>query len=488
MLSLSSLDVASRARQAAEADLARAQYEEAKSRAFMEWFQYALALGHPLVNGGRDLTVEELFELSSGSVQDLFHDRPEAEAAVRFTLGNSYLLLGEDDLALRELRTAYRLQEATLDTEPEHFDLMRTLTGLVQASRRTGRDAEAERYVRESLEKSRGILTSWRPEMGEDLGLLFQAANGESKDPERELQALENLLSEFPSGDSAESLALSRLVVQAALLGSAGPAAIERLEAVAAEQLGESHPRFLLFEWFLAVLWVESSHADPEAGLAVSRRLGERAGVVLSREHWLSIDARRLEGLAYAGLWSGSRSAEDLARAEEAVLEAHHRVARLDHAPSFRLREAAAGPASLSALLETDEARGAWIEASWRRWLDGERRQAWWPATHPGLSEAFRSAALARLEAAEEPEALEMRAYALARQGAHGKSLGVLDVLRDEKGGEESPLARAFRALDLAGLGREAEARELFLGLREEEPVSLELRGLLAELAGILTP
>ena len=68
----------------------------------------------------------------------------------------------------------------------------------------------------------------------------------------------------------------------------------------------------------IGTLWVTKAAKTEKAYFSSHLRAGKEA----------ELRAALVEGLAQAGLWKESRSIEDLARAEEAILEATRRVAR----------------------------------------------------------------------------------------------------------------------------------------------------------------
>ena len=476
------------ARLAAERDLHEAQYQSGKAQAFVDYFEFALSVGHPMVSGRSDLSVRELFEQSTSILHELFPDRPEAEAAVRFIMGQSYLLLGEDDLALDELRRAYRLQEALLGSDSEHFDLMRTLMGLVQVTRRLGREAEEGRYVDLSLEKSKGILATWRPDLSDEVAILFEAALGRSDDPDQELVALHEILAAFPKRRSVEADALGRLVVQAALLGSAGPSALNELEARAEQLLGPENFRFLTFEWLLAAFHLGADPPRFEETLRIATRLEENAARLLSADHWLALEALRLEGIALAERWRSSHDAADLAAAEEHLLRAFEAVELRAGEKSLRLREVQSGLAQLCAILGEGEDLSTWLEESWRLWQaePAPVRNSWWPASRPGLADRVRLEAQRVLGTGDGRDVSRHLGYAEARLRRYQRCLDQLDRVRSAAGSEDA-VSEAFRALALYGLHREEEARRILAGLRDRVDAGpSELRSLIRELSALL--
>ena len=448
-------------------ELAESRYQTEKAEAFNESFADALGHGEP----GRELPIDERLLRSSDRASVLFRGRPEAEAAVRFTLGEGFLLLGEDLRALEEFREAYRLQESVLDTEPEHYDLMRTLMRLVESARRAGHEEESKGYVRESLEKSRRILEA-TPELRGELECLFRASAGEEQARERELRALRTVLASFPEWRTAESKAFSRLVVEAVLNGSTGTDGVEELRALFASRYPPGSARELVLDWQIAQLYLQPRHLAPGESLRIARDVEERASSTFSPDHWLALDALRLRGLALAERWKVTRATSDLVQAEDLLHAACDRVAAIRGHRSHRQLQTALAFRALWEQLGDEGSRRAWLEASWTGWAADPRPRGWWPCSRPSLPDDARELALEVLPAGPDPVADVQRGHALAHLGLHERALAVLDPYR----ADATPLVTALRALCLAGLGRRSEASALrsTLGTRTDEGSEVE--------------
>ncbi len=474
-VALWSLSRVSEERDHTRRELTEARYQAEKAEAFIDFFDAALSRG----GAGANLSLQERLERSSARTQDLFVERPEAEAAVRFTLAESYLLLGEDELALNEFRMAYHLQESALDTDPEHFDLMRTLMRLVETTRRVGLEEEADGYVRASLAKSRRILAVI-PELELELTTLFEAAAGASQDAGRELEALRTVCAAIPGESSALSKALLRLVVEAVLNGSAGLPAVEILAPVAQSRIRLGSARSLVLEWQLAQLFLLPRFLDPDRALRTATELAEKVLQTLDHDHWLALDAQRLRGLAHAERWRATRNEADLASAEDLLMSACDRVAVIDGPRSYRVIQTGLGLRALVDQLGDDATRRAWLEASWARSKSGagSNSNGWWPCSRPALPDGFRDLALDVLGDAGDPMPQRLRGYALARRGLYDQALQAFSAAGDQ----DDALTKAFRALSLAGLGRESEARALRESLGESGKSWGELKELLDQL------
>ncbi len=471
----------------AELEIAEARYQAEKGSAFVEFTEYALALGMP-GRDGADLDVLQVYEHASPEIAALFPGRPAAEAAVRFTLGRAFLLLGQDQLALRELEDAHRIRTALLP--PDHVDRFATLSALIQATRRLKRTEAEQRYVREALDLAERIVALRNPGLAQDVMLLRQVAEGQASDEVDELEALDRILAAFGAQETRdEAEILGPLVVEAALVSSAGGEYFVRLEAKARALLGTQDVRYLTLLWKFARYLADSPDADPDQALSYARDLEERATKALGPAHWMAVDARRLEGLALARRWKRARDPADLERAERLLASAVESAGPPSTSSSLRLAEARRARAPLCALLgETDLA--PWIAGAWDLWrrtpLEERAAPAFWPAAAPDLPVEARTLTLELLrEETEDADVLRQRAFALCRLGRFAESEAALDRAR-ELGGEDAT-SLLFRALALAGRGRMPEARAAYreaLARLEDEPVrSSELRAQFEETA-----
>lgn len=86
---------------------------------------------------GREATVRQVLDLASAAITDRFPDMPLVEASVRSTLGQTYVALGEYDLAEPHYRRALALRSTTLGTADETTLISRSdLVTLYQAQRK----------------------------------------------------------------------------------------------------------------------------------------------------------------------------------------------------------------------------------------------------------------------------------------------------------------------------------------------------------------
>jgi serine/threonine protein kinase/tetratricopeptide (TPR) repeat protein len=183
-----------------------AQTEAAISRAVAEFINRdLLAPASPLNEPDRNLTVREALDRASERIDGRFEQQPLVEAAVRHTLGTSYLTLGEYGHAERHLQRAVQVRRSLLGAEheqtlasmtnlataffgqgrytdaeqlnqklldvrqrvlgPEHRDTLISMMNLAATVREQGRSAEAERHYREILRIQQRVLDAEHPQL-----------------------------------------------------------------------------------------------------------------------------------------------------------------------------------------------------------------------------------------------------------------------------------------------------------------------------------
>ena len=110
----------------------------------------------PLNQQGSDVTVLEVLHNASEAIEDRFQEEPLVEAAVRLTLGNTYMSLGQYDSAEPHLVRALAVRQA--DLGEDHVDSLKSLTLLGHLRVRQGRYLEAEPLLVKNLKLHRRVL------------------------------------------------------------------------------------------------------------------------------------------------------------------------------------------------------------------------------------------------------------------------------------------------------------------------------------------
>ena len=80
--------------------------EEAKATAISNLLQEMLASANPDETKGADYTVRQLLDGFAAGLGDQLKEQPEADAAIRSTIGNAYRRLGLPDKAAPHLKAA----------------------------------------------------------------------------------------------------------------------------------------------------------------------------------------------------------------------------------------------------------------------------------------------------------------------------------------------------------------------------------------------
>lgn len=145
------------ANRARRAEIA-AKTEKESAEAVLKFFQdTVLAAGRPegMAGGlGKDVTLRKAIDAAETQIAKTLQDQPLVEAAIRFTIGKTYKLLGEDSLALQQMERALKLRQDTLG--PKHTDTLAIMSELVVAYIDYGKNDAALKTAEEvfALEKS----------------------------------------------------------------------------------------------------------------------------------------------------------------------------------------------------------------------------------------------------------------------------------------------------------------------------------------------
>ena len=103
---------------------------------------------------GRDATMDEILDIASQNLENRFEDQPLVEASIRWTLGMTYQVLGDDRAAIRHLERASQiLREQPGKHENPTTDV--AMNYLALAYFRAGQYTKAERLFDELIEARR---------------------------------------------------------------------------------------------------------------------------------------------------------------------------------------------------------------------------------------------------------------------------------------------------------------------------------------------
>jgi tRNA A-37 threonylcarbamoyl transferase component Bud32/tetratricopeptide (TPR) repeat protein len=118
-----------------------------------------LSAGRPEGMGGgvgKDVTLREAINAAESKIAKSFPNRPLVEAAIRKTLGESYLYLGEPELAIPQLERALKLRRERLGHDNEHTVF--TMDKLRDAYRDAGKPFEFLPFYEEAFKLAKSRL------------------------------------------------------------------------------------------------------------------------------------------------------------------------------------------------------------------------------------------------------------------------------------------------------------------------------------------
>jgi tetratricopeptide (TPR) repeat protein len=147
----------------AEASAAEALKMASRSATVNRFLQETLRSVDPSKALGREVTVRYLLDEAVKRIDEgALAEQPEDEAALRLTLGETYIALGLYDTAEAHVRTAEKMLSRLLgDEHPETLRADRVLAGLLRVE---GKFAEAEALLRETARTQRRVLGKEHPD------------------------------------------------------------------------------------------------------------------------------------------------------------------------------------------------------------------------------------------------------------------------------------------------------------------------------------
>jgi serine/threonine protein kinase/tetratricopeptide (TPR) repeat protein len=145
-------------RNQAEVNLTQARQAERQTSAITHFLTDDLLGQAAPERNARDkrVTVEEVLGRASAMIADRYANDPEVEAAIRYTIGDTYYKLGVYGAAEVHLRRAVDLRQNLLGSD--HPDTIGTMTILAENLWAEGKAAEAEALGRSTLDAARRTL------------------------------------------------------------------------------------------------------------------------------------------------------------------------------------------------------------------------------------------------------------------------------------------------------------------------------------------
>ena len=291
----------------AEQEADRATQEAAKAEAVTRFFQETLAFVDPQNARGREVTVRAVFDRAAKNIGTKFAGQPLVEAAVRETLGTTYLALGDYAAGHAQLSSAFGIRRQILGEE--HPDTLSSMMNLGNALNDQGKAAEAEQMHRQVLEVRERVLGKEHPGTLASMVNLGNALHNQGKYAEAEqmyrqvLEAKERVLGKEHPDTLASMMNLAN-----ASLGQGKSAQAEQMYrqvlGIQERVLGKEHPDTLTSMMNLASALLgqgESAQAEQmyRQVLGIQERvLGkEHPHTLISRRRWA--EAAALLGIAY---------------------------------------------------------------------------------------------------------------------------------------------------------------------------------------------
>ncbi len=235
---------------------------------------------------GKQITVDQVLVKAAAEAGQAFREQPETEAAVRATIGHTYLGLGLYTAAESQLTSALEIQRRVLGEE--HPDTLGARHILGDLRRRQARWSEAEALLRQALETRQRVLGEEHPDTlatVETLATLLREHGGlaEAESLYRQnLPRSRRILGPEHPTTLYYMNNLASLLQRKGQLAEAEPLAREVLEA-RSRVLGPDHPQTL---WSIDTLGVilhdQKKLADAEP---LFRQTLETSRRVLGDEH-----------------------------------------------------------------------------------------------------------------------------------------------------------------------------------------------------------
>jgi eukaryotic-like serine/threonine-protein kinase len=237
---------------------------------------------------GRDVSMRTVLGVASDNIEGKFVTEPLVEASIRMTLGNTYMSLGEYDLAEPHLATALALRRTELGED--HPDTLASSDRLALVLSKRGAYAEAEPLCARALETSRSVLGETHERtlsLADTLAILYEE-QGRLGDAERlyasilasrrsvlgdrhpnTLAAMGNLAGVYRMQgryDEAESLLVRVFRTRRSLLGKEHPSTLRSMNNLAAvyDSMGRFTDAEPLYVDALEIRWRVLGEDHPE--------------------------------------------------------------------------------------------------------------------------------------------------------------------------------------------------------------------------------
>jgi eukaryotic-like serine/threonine-protein kinase len=253
----------------AQAEEQKARQSESEARAVLQFFKekVLIAARPKSFEGGlgKDATLHAAIDAAEPGIANAFKGQPAVEAAIRDTLGEGYVYLGEQDLAIRQLARVLALRQQVLGLN--HPETLAVVSNLAAAYEDAGRYEAALPLRKDVLERTKSKLG---PENVETLRAVITLAkayrdSGQLKEALALLEPTQSLMQRLLGPDHPDTLsATSDLGLDYRDAGR-GSEAVSLLEDVLRRRratLGADHSDTLLSMRDLANVYRDSGRLE----------------------------------------------------------------------------------------------------------------------------------------------------------------------------------------------------------------------------------
>jgi tetratricopeptide (TPR) repeat protein len=287
-------------------EAARANRESATARAVNDFLQNDLLAQASTISQARGtkpdshLEVRTALDRAAVRITGKFDRQPEVEAAIRNTIGQTYMELGLYPEARTQLERALELQRRVLGAQ--NPETLKTISRLARTVFHQGKYPEAEALLRQSLEGQRRVLGSEHPDTLRSMHTLAEVYYFEGKFVEAEaldsqtLEIQRRVLGPEHPGTLASMSGLAGDYYQQDKFAQAEALYSKTLE-VSRRVLGPEHPNTVTAMYGLALPYLDlGKYAQAETLLSQTLEIQRR---VLRPEHPDTLSSMNVLALVY---------------------------------------------------------------------------------------------------------------------------------------------------------------------------------------------
>jgi tetratricopeptide (TPR) repeat protein len=314
-------DQAVELRERAVASEKEAQKSAAESRSVLQFFQTkVLAAARPQGQEGglgKDATVRAAVEAAETQIGKAFVNQPTTEAAIRHTLGETYLYLGDPQRGITQLEKARTLRQASLGAN--HSDTLDSANSLASAYQLAGYVDRALPLLQETLRERRAKFGPEHPatlESMNNLAVAYRTAGRTAEAIPLYEEALKQRQTKLGADHPQTLITMSNLAKAYQDAGRVSAAIVLHEQTLKMRQtkLGSDHPNTLTSMNNLAGAYQEAGRVA-EAIPVFEQTLGlSKAKLGPKHPHTL----QTMDNLAAAYVEAG-RTAEGIALEEQAL-------------------------------------------------------------------------------------------------------------------------------------------------------------------------